>query len=209
MRNRVLAYSAATAAFLAALIGMAGPLHASVDGVFRLRGAGAWTCAQYLEVVKNQDERGMYLAGGWIDGYVTALNDEVDGVFGMFPWQSTELIMELVHNHCERVPDEMLFAAVSRLVRVSAPTRLTKKGEVVQIPVPEGKPIPLYKETLAQVQERLGELGHYTSTVDGAFGPGTAAAISAFQKASGLPETGLPDQITLWTLFAPLYEKAN
>ncbi len=209
MRKRVLAFAAGSTAFLAILMGAAGSLHASVDGVFRLRGAGAWTCAQYLEVVKKQDERGMYLAGGWIDGYVTALNDEVDGVFGMLPWQSTELIMELVHNHCERVPDEMFFAAVARLVQVSSATRLKKKGEVVQIPAGEGKSIQLYKDTLAQVQQRLAELGHYKSSVDGAFGPGTSSAISAFQAASKLPETGLPDQITLWTLFAPLYEKGN
>lgn len=207
MRKRLLAYSAVGAAFLAGATFVDRPLHAAVDGVFRLRGAGAWTCAQYLEVVKNQDERGMYLAGGWIDGLVTALNDQMDGVFELFPWQSTELIMELVHNHCDTAKDEMLYAAVSRLIRVTAPTRLAKKSEVVQIPVPDGKPIQLYKASLAQAQERLAALGLYTSTVDGAFGPGTSAAFRAFQAQSKLPENGLPDQLTLWTLFAPLYEK--
>lgn len=209
MRTRRLAYSAVVAALLIATTMAGRPLHAADDGVFRLRGAGSWTCAQYLEVVKNQDERGMYLAGGWIDGYVTALNDRVDGVFEMFPWQSTELIMELVHNHCERVPEEMFFAAVSRLVLVTQPTRLAQKSEVVQIPVPEGQPIQLYKPSLAAAQEQLKALGHYASTVDGAYGPGTAAAFRAFQAEAGLPETGLPDQITLWTLFAPLYEQAG
>lgn len=209
MRTRRLAFSAVVAILLIATSMAGRPLHAADEGVFRLRGAGSWTCAQYLEVVKNQDERGLYLAGGWIDGYVTALNDRVDGVFEMFPWQSTELVMELVHNHCERVPEEMFFAAVSRLVVVTKPTRLAKKSDIVQIPVPEGNPIQLYKPSLALAQEQLKALGHYTSTVDGAFGPGTAAAFRAFQAEAGLPETGLPDQITLWTLFAPLYEEAG
>jgi membrane-bound lytic murein transglycosylase B len=59
------------------------------------------------------------------------------------------------------------------------------------------------------VQSSLAELGHYTSTVDGVYGPGTAAAIRAFQAEQGLPESGLPDQRTLLVLFAPTFEGIN
>ncbi len=37
--------------------------------------------------------------------------------------------------------------------------------------------------------------------MDGAFGPGTKAAVEAFQRAAGIEATGVPDQRTLATLF--------
>ncbi len=44
-------------------------------------------------------------------------------------------------------------------------------------------------------------LGFLKGSADGAFGPGTSAAVEAFQKAAGLPSTGDPDVRTLIALF--------
>ena len=49
-----------------------------------------------------------------------------------------------------------------------------------------------------QVQQKLAETGHYTGAIDGAFGPGSKAALAAFQSAKGLHRGGL----TLETLDA-------
>lgn len=42
----------------------------------------------------------------------------------------------------------------------------------------------------AEIQTRLNALGHDTHGIDGRFGSGTRAAISAWQRATGLPATG-------------------
>lgn len=50
------------------------------------------------------------------------------------------------------------------------------------------------------VQEELARLGHYQGVADGRAGPRTAAAILAFQKTAGLPETGEASDQLLATL---------
>jgi Putative peptidoglycan binding domain len=44
--------------------------------------------------------------------------------------------------------------------------------------------------TAAQVQEALEQQGYYQGPIDGVVGPGTQAAIAAYQQANGLPVTG-------------------
>jgi len=45
---------------------------------------------------------------------------------------------------------------------------------------------------VAQIQAALVDRGLYSGTVDGLMGPRSAAAILAFEKQAGLPQTGLP-----------------
>ena len=179
------------------------PATAAVNDVYALRGPGQLSCAQYLEAYEEEG-RVLYMTAGWIDGYVTAMNRVEDGVFEHLSWQETGLVLDLLRNHCTANPNDVLANAVQLFMRASASTRLTEQSELVEIPVPgTDNAIDIYKATVARVQSRLAELGHYTSTVDGAYGPGTAAAIKAFQAEAKLPETGLPDQRTLLVLFAP------
>lgn len=53
---------------------------------------------------------------------------------------------------------------------------------------------------VAQLQTRLTELGFDPRGLDGSFGPGTAAAVSAFQTSVGLAPTGVVDLETLAAL---------
>jgi hypothetical protein len=182
---------------------------AAVNDVYALRGPGQLSCAQYLEAYEEEG-RILYMTAGWIDGYVTAMNRVEDGVFEHLSWQETGLVLDLLRNHCEANKNDVLANALQLFIRATASTRLTAQSELVEIPVPNSdNVIDIYKATLARVQSQLAELGHYTSTVDGAYGPGTAAAIRAFQAEVGLPENGLPDQRTLLVLFAPTLEGAN
>jgi hypothetical protein len=48
----------------------------------------------------------------------------------------------------------------------------------------------LTKAEKMAIQSALKELGHYSSTIDGQFGPGTARAIKSFQESAGLAKTG-------------------
>lgn len=62
---------------------------------------------------------------------------------------------------------------------------------------------PSYDPFVAEVQERLYQLGHYSHAhdqADGIYGPETIAAVRRFQKSRGLPVTGLLDGLTLSAL---------
>ncbi len=52
-------------------------------------------------------------------------------------------------------------------------------------------------DAVKKVQQRLKELGYYTSTCDGDYGSKTVTAVKAFQKKNGLTQTGECDATTL------------
>lgn len=51
-------------------------------------------------------------------------------------------------------------------------------------------------ERVRQLQTALAQQGFQVGEIDGDFGPNTAAAVSAFQSAHGLPVTGVADEAT-------------
>lgn len=176
------------------------------DGMSAVRGVGMLACSQYVTLIEEQSPA-IEMVAGWVDGFTTGLNATTPGVFDHLPWQRTDLVMQLLANHCAANQDDILANAVNLFVRATAATRLNEASELVKIPLPEGGgSIDVYQATLARLQRMLADLGHYSSTVDGLYGPGTAAAIRAFQAQQGLPETGVPDQRTLLVLFAPTFE---
>lgn len=59
-----------------------------------------------------------------------------------------------------------------------------------------------YHEEVIKIQERLKELNYYTGTADGSFGSMTEEAISAFQAANGLSQTGIADEFTIAVLYS-------
>jgi len=57
-------------------------------------------------------------------------------------------------------------------------------------------------DAVVKLQKRLKELNYLDGKADGAYGGGTASAVSAFQAAAGLKETGVADEATQAALFA-------
>ncbi len=62
---------------------------------------------------------------------------------------------------------------------------------------------------LAAQQQRLSDLGYWLGAVDGRFGSMTAHAVTAFQKAEGLPRTGELDATTVERLAAAVTPPAR
>ena len=54
--------------------------------------------------------------------------------------------------------------------------------------------------TVAAVQRRLARGGYYHGSIDGVIGPGTRAAIRAFERNNGLPADGVIDRELLRTM---------
>ena len=87
--------------------------------------------------------------------------------------------------------------------------QLVVVGESAPVPCPEygetarrGDGVPTPCESIAGLQRVLSSLG-YQVTDDGQFGPGTEAAVMAFQADYGLPVTGIIDPETWYTLLPP------
>ncbi len=101
-----------------------------------------------------------------------------------------------------------LNAEVQR-VRSLTPTPLPGYGSVFQVTPDPSAPTPepvirsgAAGEAVTKLQNRLQELGYYTGTVDGQFGPGTRTAVAAFQQQNGLEADGIVGTATTETLYS-------
>ena len=64
-------------------------------------------------------------------------------------------------------------------------------------------------DDVANLQKRLKELGYYTSLVDGSYGKGTVAAVTAFQQQHGLAADGVAGSRTYAILFSSKAQQAT
>lgn len=194
------------AACIAAALGLAvlaaaGAEAAAADArtkTFAVEGIGQTPCSAYVEA---RDERGehYYNFGGWIDGYLTAYNHHNADTYDITPFENIDLLAAVLARFCQRHPEVPFFQAIASMVEELKPHRLRERGEPVTLEA-GGETVTVYRVVVARVQEALAAAGHYDGAVDGAYGPKTRAAIAAFQAERGLPQTGLPDQVTLLRL---------
>ncbi len=96
-----------------------------------------------------------------------------------------------------------------RRVRSLTPTPLPGYGSVFQVTPDPSAPTPepvirsgAMGEDVTRLQTRLQELGYYTGTVDGQFGPGTRTAVAAFQQVNGLSADGIVGTATTEVLYS-------
>ena len=83
-------------------------------------------------------------------------------------------------------------------VRSLTPTPHPQYGSVFKVTPDPGAPTaePVIRsgatgEAVNRLQQRLKDLGYYTGTVDGQFGPGTRTAVTLFQQQHGLQSDGV------------------
>lgn len=170
------------------------------DGRFALRGVGLATCDQFLKAIEERQEN-VLLSGGWLEGYLTAVNQFRPDTFDIAPWQTTETLLTLLKHNCERNREQRFFAIVNSMVDFFASKRLEQQAERIVAEAGEQK-VVIYKEVLADAQKELIEQGLLDGSADGQFGPKTQSAFEAFQKQQSIQVTGVPDQMTLWRLLS-------
>jgi hypothetical protein len=168
---------------------------------FALRGAGLASCEQFLKAMQERQEN-VLVAGGWIEGYITAVNQQTPDTFDIAPWQSTQVLLGLVSRNCERNPKAGFFQIVDSMMNFLKETRLRSQSERVLVESGTNK-FYLYRETMKDVQQKLIGLGFLSGGADGQYGPNTRTALEAFQKAQQIEPTGIPDQDTLFRLLTP------
>lgn len=188
----------------AVLVAATPALGADSGGQFRVRGVGVGTCQQFLDAVDKKDNA-LYLFGGWLDGYLTGVNQFSPETFDIAPWESTETLASLVRANCAKNPKQNFHAMLNAMVTVLRDRRLQERSTVVTATVGD-QSIKLYKDVLSQMQAALAKSGFDPGAQDGTFGDQTRSAIEAYQKDKGFKVTGLPDQITLLSLLLPIGE---
>lgn len=173
---------------------------ADASGEFAIKGAGQKTCQGFLTALEEQSPD-VALYGGWIEGYVTGVNQFQDGLFDLTAWQTTETLLSLMRSVCVQVDAETRFLdAFYELVSRSRQASLSNHSDA-SVLSNDGRSVIVYRDVLAMAKERLSSAGYDTQRGSADFGPQEIAAFEAYQRDNGLPLSGLPDQQTLFSLF--------
>lgn len=176
----------------------AGVRAADSEGQYSIRGAGLINCALFVEARVAKDDSYLVIAG-WVDGYVTGINEYAQGTYDVLSFENTELLMALVDQHCQDNPDDPVFGVLNSLFRSLWPDRLNAKSEKQAITVGEREGRH-YIELIRRAQQKLRDGGFYSGEISGEFSPETAEAIKQYQASIDFSPTGFPDQTTLWRL---------
>lgn len=176
-----------------------GALAADAKGQFAMKGAGFLTCQIYIAEREKRSEV-YYLIAGWIEGFVSAHNRYVPDTFDITSFESTEMLLTVIHSHCKDHLEDRMFPVVNSMLNQLQADRIKSETELMTVTSGERK-APIYVETVRRIQENLKKRGLYKGAVDGKYTNATEAAVMAFQSDVGLEKTGFPDQVTLWKLF--------
>lgn len=188
---------------LTVLVGLAplGARAATDGGAFAVRGAGIVDCKTFLTERKKRS-RAYLMMGGWIDGYLTGINQSSPDTYDATSFESTELFAQIIADHCKTHPDDRLYAVMRSIVAQRWKGRMTKRSPFVNVTLGK-QSTRLYRETVKRMQQRLADKGLLKAQPNGKFDAKTISAIAAFQKTlAGYKATGFPDQATLYMLFA-------
>ncbi len=180
---------------------------ADSGGQFAIDGIGAVRCDRFIADTEARNRR-LSEYGGWVTGYLTALNRFDGDTFDVTPWQGTQYLILALINYCRQNTEMPFHQAVAILGQSLKSNRLATRSELVPVEQ-DGKRMLVYVEVLRRLQQQLKDQGFAIGVVDGQYGPNTATALKEFQVTQGLEPTGLPDQATLNQLFYAATGGAN
>jgi hypothetical protein len=173
----------------------------SAHGEFGVKGIGASDCATAVREYKGGTPNAM-MYGGWLYGYLTAVNQATPDTFDLATWQDLNTLTNFVIEYCQKNPRTSFAQAVFNLTAALKPMRLTAASQPVRF-THNNKPFVMYGDVIKRMGEALKQKGYYKGTLPAqpAFTGEMARAVSRFQAGNQLPATGEPDQFTLFKLF--------
>lgn len=174
---------------------------ATSEGLFATRGVGAQSCANLAE--SEADERQILVGSltSWIAGYISHANRLTDGVFEMSPVVDNAVLAQLVMRLCAQNQDALVETVFSSILQAMEPGSQQDESEIIELSNDQAR-IVIRSNALVRVQQALVDLELLApSDVDGVFGPKTGTALSTFQQQNNLSPSGLPDAVTMLTLF--------
>ncbi|MFK7829521.1 MAG: peptidoglycan-binding domain-containing protein [Congregibacter sp.] len=175
---------------------------ADKNGDFALEGAGRATCSRFLTAV-DEDSTEVLLFGGWLHGYITALNQLNEQTYDIVTWPSVQQQLQFLAGYCRENSKQRFFNAAAAMVEQMRPYRLQSRETLVQIPFSAGDgSVSVYPSTLRRVKESLSSKGFldgsapFTEVWDTTL----ETALKDFQRAKSLSVSGAPDSETLLLL---------
>ncbi len=170
------------------------------EGSFAVKGVGLKKCSEYVQAVRDRDRESIAAYVGWLSGYITASNQQMDGTFDLMSWQYMNTLAAALMSYCDRNADDHFASASVRLGAHLHGQRLSEKSE--RVPVEhDGATHYVYREALRRAQAALADQGLYAGELDGQLSDATRAALERYQADKALPVNGVPDQRTLLSLF--------
>lgn len=165
---------------------------------YAIKGAGIAKCSKFIEFREKKDNAYL-IFGGWLEGYLTAMNQQQANTFDLAPWQSTQLLLIAVESLCKQKPEMQFQAAVQILINELSPQKISQGGKFVSIDK------YIYQEEMVKrIKNALKSRNLYNGNLDDPrYDDKLKASVKQFQKTIKLPQTGLPDQGTLYELFKP------
>jgi hypothetical protein len=185
---------------LALLILPVGVMAADEGGAFAVKGVGLTKCSDFVTAARDKKPEQVSMYVGWVGGFITGSNLNKSATFDLTPWQNMRTLTSALMAFCDKNADMRFAEASVRMAAALNKDRLVSRSDLIPIQH-EGNTHYVYEEALRRAQAVLAQRGLYTGEIDGKFGKGTRGALEAFQKENKLPESGLPDQQTLFTLF--------
>lgn len=182
-------------------------LAADAQNRFSIRGVGLLTCEIYENERKAQSAT-YQIFGGWIDGYITGVNQYAPETFDVLSFESSELVAELLSAHCKANPQDVVFSVLNSMFIKLQDDRIHEASPHIEVTI-DSRSVRLYEDVLRRIQNRLQEEGYYNGEITGTFGESEKAALAAFQTSIGLNPTGFPDQATLWKLIRSSKNKGS
>jgi hypothetical protein len=164
-------------------------------GQFSVKGIGMLSCEAFVRA-KDNKESAYFHFGGWIEGYLSASNKHLKKTFDIAPWQTTETIATITYTACKKNPEASFAGIVDEIAGRLSQSSLDKPSKVLKLT--HGKysvSIPAITYEVAKNKLETLNLVEDESTEEE-----TRKAFIQYQIRKGLPQTGLPDQYTLWNL---------
>lgn len=163
---------------------------------FGVKGAGAARCGAFVDAYDNKKPELLHY-GGWIDGFITGINHQQDGLFDLAPWQSSEVVAFALADFC-RKNEQLAFFQAMLLLKQNLQQSSLKEFSQITVAQQGKHAVAIYEIVLKQIREKLISLGHLDSLPDSnGFDEATSVALIKFQNTNDLEPTGLPDQVTV------------
>ena len=176
-------------------------LAADKDKNFAVKGLAAASCASFVEG-REKSSQTYAEAMSWLTGYISAYNYLAPDTYDVAPWQSVELLSFILAEHCKQDAGELFLHATNKLINSIEKDRLRVASDIVTVPVGDYR-LTMYKDMVFRIQSALKDRGHLNMRwPTGDYDQSTIDAMKAFQEASRIEATGVPDQESLFLLFS-------
>jgi hypothetical protein len=157
---------------------------------FAAKGPGRVSCDAFPTEYRARRD-----LAAWVLGYVSAANRLSPDTFDLAPWQTADVLLAQMAQYCGAFPQAHATDAIEELLDWLHQDRLAAPERPVALRA-DGAVTVIYPSTLRKVRRLLARAGHAPRPTP----EGLTAALTDYQAAQNLPQTGLPDTPTLLSL---------